>query len=50
MELGELPGSRVPGTRKLPGSGTGNRGKPIAIANYNVKFEESKKRVPNITF
>ena len=28
LEPGELPGSRVPGTRGLPGSGTGNRGKP----------------------
>ena len=28
LEPGQIPGSRVPGISQLPGSGTGNRGKP----------------------
>ena len=35
LEPDQIPGSRVPGTTELPGSGTGNRGKPTAEFTNN---------------
>ena len=38
LEPGEFPGSRVPGTRGLPGSGTGNRGKPTGGTPFILRL------------
>ena len=41
LEPDQIPGSRVPGITQLPGSGTGNRGKP----KYTVLIHTERQKI-----